>query len=78
MRQVLNRNTEKVTGQQLSQALAAERKAQGLKGGEMLSQGQVDQVFSSLAGRSLTQLRQSAKVGGSKTQSAIRLGAGIR
>ncbi len=73
-----NRSGEKVTSQQLSQALAAERKAQGLKGGEMLNQSQVDQVFSSLAGRSLTQLRQSAKVGGKTTQSALRLGAGIR
>jgi hypothetical protein len=78
VRQVMNRSTEKVTGQQLSQALAAERKAQGLKGGEMLNQGQVDRVFSSLAGRSLTQLRQSTKVGGNKTQSALRLGAGIK
>jgi hypothetical protein len=66
-----------VQGSELSAALSAERKAQGLKGGEMLNQSQVDNVFSSLAGRSLTQLRQSAKVGGNKTQSAIRLGAGI-
>lgn len=69
---------EQVSSSQLSAALSAERKAQGLKGGEMLNQGQVDNVFKSLAGRSLTQLRQSAKVGGNKTQSALRLGAGIR
>lgn len=68
---------EQVSSSELSAALSAERKAQGLKGGEMLNQGQVDRVFQSLAGRSLSQLRQSAKVGGNKTQSALRLGAGI-
>lgn len=68
---------EQVSSSELSAALSAERKAQGLKGGEMLNQGQVDRVFQSLAGRSLSQLKQSAKVGGNKTQSALRLGAGI-
>jgi hypothetical protein len=67
-----------VTSQQLSQALSDERKAQGLKGGQMLNQGQIDQVFSSLAGRSLTSLRNSVKVGGAMTQSSLRLGAGIK
>lgn len=69
---------EQVSSSELSAALSAERKAQGLKGGEMLNQGQVDRVFQSLAGRSLSQLRQSAKVGGNKTQSALRMGAGLR
>lgn len=64
-----------VTSSQLSQALSAERKAQGLKAGQTLDQGTVNSVFQSLAGRSLASMQ---KVGGSKTQSALRMGAGLR
>jgi len=49
----------KVTSGELSAALSAERKKQGLKGGEMLNQGTVDSVFQSMSGRSLTSLRNS-------------------
>lgn len=66
---------EQVTSSQLSAALSAERKAQGLKAGQTLDQGTVNSVFQSLAGRSLASMQ---KVGGAKTQSALRMGAGLR
>ena len=47
----------KVTSQQMTEALSAERKRQGLKGDQKLDQGTVDSVFSSLAGRSLSQMQ---------------------
>jgi len=47
----------KVTSSQMSEALSAERKRQGLKGNQKLDQGTVDSVFSSLAGRSLSQMQ---------------------
>jgi hypothetical protein len=47
----------KVTSSQMSEALSAERKARGLKGDQKLDQGTVDSVFSSLAGRSLSQMQ---------------------
>jgi hypothetical protein len=68
------------TSAELSQALSQERKKQGLKGGEMLSNDAVSGVYSDLAGgagRTLSELRGN-KVGGVATRSALRLGAGIR
>jgi hypothetical protein len=60
IRQALaNRSGEKVTSQQLSAALSAQRKAEGLKFGESLSESAVAGAFQSLAGKSLTELRQS-------------------
>jgi len=68
-----------VTSAELSRSLSAERKSLGLKANEQLSDSQVDGVFKSLSGgRTLSQMRQSAKVGGGKTQSALRFGAGLR
>jgi len=68
-----------VTSAELSRSLSAERKSLGLKANEQLSDSQVDGVFKSLTGgRTLAQMRQSAKVGGGKTQSALRIGAGLR
>jgi hypothetical protein len=68
-----------VTSAELSRSLSAERKSLGLKANQQLSDSQVDGVFKSLTGgRTLAQMRQSAKVGGGKTQSALRFGAGLR
>lgn len=71
---------KKPTSAELSQALSVERKQQGLKYGEMLSDSAVAGVYSGLssgAGRTLSELRGKT-VGGAKTQSALRLGVGIR
>lgn len=68
----------KVTGSQLSQALSAERQKQGLSGSQVLDQGTVDSVFRSLAGKSLTDLRRTTKVGGASTQRVLRAGVGLR
>jgi hypothetical protein len=70
---------KKPTSAQLSQALSDERKSQGLKYGQMLSDSAVAGVYSGLSGgpgRTLSQL-QGKTVGGAKFQSVLRSGVGI-
>lgn len=74
VRQVMSdRSGEKVTSQQLSAALSAQRKAEGLKFGEKLSDAAVAGAFNSLAGKTLTELRQSPI----KSKSLQRFGSAV-